>query len=78
MARRIAAGGLVVLAGVSAIRSDPAGDRADVLVAARDLGSGTALTASDVRLEKRSAATSRPTTCSCPVGRNGSSTTSTG
>jgi Flp pilus assembly protein CpaB len=42
---------------VAALRSDPEGDRVDVLVAARDLGSGTALTADDVRLEKRLATT---------------------
>ncbi|MHA7648573.1 SAF domain-containing protein [Mycobacterium sp. ML4] len=56
-ARRLAAGGLVVLAGIAALRPDPAGDRVDVLVADHDLGSGTALTAADVRLEKRSATT---------------------
>ncbi|OBJ53019.1 SAF domain-containing protein [Mycobacterium sp. 1423905.2] len=57
LARRIAAGGLVVLAGVSALRSDPDDDRAEVVVAVRDLIPGTALTADDVRVEKRSAAT---------------------
>lgn len=57
LARRIAAGGLVVLAGIAALRSDPEANRVDVLVAARDLGSGTALTDSDVRVEKRSATT---------------------
>ncbi|MDT5221263.1 MAG: hypothetical protein QOF15_3368 [Mycobacterium sp.] len=57
LARRVAAGGLVVLAGVAALRSDPEGDRIEVLVAARDLGSGTALSVDDVRLEKRSATT---------------------
>lgn len=57
MARRVAAGGLVVLAGIAALRSDPEQDSVDVLVAARDLGSGTALTDSDVRVEKRSATT---------------------
>lgn len=56
-ARRVAAGALVVLACVAAVRSNPDGDRVDVLVAARDLKSGTALSANDVRLEKRSAAT---------------------
>jgi Flp pilus assembly protein CpaB len=53
LARRVAAAALVVLAGIAAIRSDPDGDRADVVVAARDLSPGVALTASDVRLEKR-------------------------
>jgi Flp pilus assembly protein CpaB len=57
LARRVAAGGLVVLAGVAALRSDPEGDRIEVLVAARDLGSGTALSVDDVRQEKRSATT---------------------
>ncbi|KQH80246.1 flagellar biosynthesis protein FlgA [Mycobacterium gordonae] len=57
LARRVAAGGLVVLAGIAALRSDPEGDRVDVVVAARDLGSGTALADADVRVEKRSATT---------------------
>jgi Flp pilus assembly protein CpaB len=55
--RRVAAGALVVLAGVAALRSNPDDDRADVVVASHDLRPGTALTADDVRLEKRSAAT---------------------
>lgn len=53
LARRIVAGGLVVLAGVAALRSNPDDDRAEVMVAARDLRPGTALTSEDVRLEKR-------------------------
>jgi Flp pilus assembly protein CpaB len=53
LARRCAAAGLVVLAGVAAVRPDPDGDRAQVVVAARDLSPGTALTADDLRLEKR-------------------------
>jgi Flp pilus assembly protein CpaB len=53
LARRIAAGGLVVLAGVAALRPDPDGDRAHVVVAARDLSPGTELTVDDLRLEKR-------------------------
>jgi Flp pilus assembly protein CpaB len=57
LARRVAAGGLVVLAGVAALRSNPNGDRAEVVVAARDLRPGTALTADDLRLEKRLATT---------------------
>ncbi len=57
LARRVAAGGLVVLAGVAAARSNPDGDSTDVVVAARDLRPGTALTADDVRLESRSATT---------------------
>lgn len=53
LARRVAAGGLVVLAGVAALRSNPAGDYAEVVVAAHDLRPGAALTPADVRLEKR-------------------------
>src|SRR5689334_11741873 len=56
-ARRIAAGALVILAAVIALRADPQGDRTEIVVAARDLSSGVELTADDVRLEKRSAAT---------------------
>lgn len=51
--RRVAAGGLVVLAGVAALRPDPARDLAEVVVAAHDLTPGSALTADDVRIEKR-------------------------
>jgi Flp pilus assembly protein CpaB len=57
LARRVAAGGLVVLAGISALRPDPANDRAQVVVAARDLGPGAELTADDVRFEKLSVPT---------------------
>jgi Flp pilus assembly protein CpaB len=57
LARRVAAGGLVVLAGLTALQSNPAGDWAEVVVAARDLRPGSTLTADDVRLEKRLAAT---------------------
>ncbi|OBG90155.1 flagellar biosynthesis protein FlgA [Mycobacterium sp. E3298] len=57
LARRIAAGGLVVLAGVAALRSNPAGDYAEVVVADHDLRPGAALTPADVHLEKRLAAT---------------------
>jgi Flp pilus assembly protein CpaB len=57
LARRVAAGGLVVLAGIAALRSNPDGDRVDVVVAARDLTPGTALTPDDVRVEKRLATT---------------------
>jgi Flp pilus assembly protein CpaB len=56
-ARRVAAGALVVLAAVAALRSDPEGDQTDVVVAARDLSPGAELSASDVRLERRTAAT---------------------
>ncbi|MGO9382005.1 MAG: SAF domain-containing protein [Mycobacterium sp.] len=57
LARRVAAGGLVVLAGIATLRSNPDGDSAEVVVAARDLHPGTALTPDDVRLEKRLATT---------------------
>lgn len=57
LVRRAAATGLVVLAGVAALRSNPHGDRAEVVVADRDLGPGSALTAEDVRVEKRLVAT---------------------
>jgi SAF domain len=53
LARRIAAGGLVVLAGVATLRSNPDNDRVEVVVAARDLTPGIALTPDDVRIEKR-------------------------
>jgi Flp pilus assembly protein CpaB len=56
-ARRIAAGALVILAAVVALRSDPQGDRTEIVVATRDLASGVELTADDVRLESRTAAT---------------------
>jgi Flp pilus assembly protein CpaB len=57
LARRIIAGGLVVLAGVAALRPNPDGERAQVLVAARDLSPGSPLTADDVSAEKRLTAT---------------------
>jgi hypothetical protein len=53
LARRIAAVGLVVLAGVAALRPDPNDERAQVVVATRDLSPGVALVAGDLRLEKR-------------------------
>jgi Flp pilus assembly protein CpaB len=55
--RRVAAGALVVLAGVATLRSNPDDDRAEVVVAAHDLRPGAALTSDDVRLEQRSATT---------------------
>ena len=55
LARRIAAGGLVVLAGVAALRPDPADGRTDVVTAARDLSPGRALTVDDLATEKLSA-----------------------
>jgi Flp pilus assembly protein CpaB len=57
LARRVAAAGLVLLAGLAALRPDPAGDLAEVVVAARDLAPGSALSADDVRIEKRLANT---------------------
>jgi len=57
LARRVAAAALVVLAGVAAVRSDPQGDRIDVVVAGRDITPGTTLTTDDVSLESRSART---------------------
>lgn len=57
LARRIAAGALVVLAAVAALRSDPDDARVDAIVAARDLSPGSKLDAADVRVEKLSAAT---------------------
>lgn len=56
-ARRAAAGALVVLAAVAALRPDPAHDRTDIVVAARDLAPGADLRAEDVRLETRIATT---------------------
>ncbi|NDJ89559.1 SAF domain-containing protein [Mycolicibacter kumamotonensis] len=56
-ARRVAAGVLVLLAGAAAIRSDPQGERVEVVVASRDLAPGTALTADDISVEYRSART---------------------
>jgi Flp pilus assembly protein CpaB len=57
LARRVAAGALVVLAAVAALRSDPRGEQTDIVVAARDLSPGIELTAADVKLETRMAAT---------------------
>ena len=57
LARRIAAGGLVVLAGVAALRPDPADARGDVVIAAHDLNPGVTLTADDIVVERRSATT---------------------
>jgi Flp pilus assembly protein CpaB len=56
-ARRFAAGGLVVLAAVAALRPDPGDRRSDVVVAAHDLRPGLTLSAADVKLETRSATT---------------------
>jgi Flp pilus assembly protein CpaB len=56
-ARRAVAAGLVVLAAVAALRSDPHGDQTDIVVATRDLSPGVELTTADVKLEKRLATT---------------------
>jgi len=56
-ARRVAAGALVVLAAIAALRPDPSAGHADVVVAARDLTPGVQLTADDVIVESRSATT---------------------
>lgn len=56
-ARRVLAGGLVVLAAVAAWRDDPRADHTEVVVTTRDLSPGTELTADDVRLESRTAST---------------------
>jgi Flp pilus assembly protein CpaB len=56
-ARRAAAGALVVLAAVAALRPDPSDGRTDVVVAARDLAPGAELTPADLRVESRLAAT---------------------
>lgn len=55
--RRLAAGLLVVLAGVAALRPDSRDVQREVAIAARDLSPGTPLTADDIRMENRSAAT---------------------
>lgn len=57
LARRVVAGALVLLAGIAALRSDPHGERTEVVVAARDLHPGATLTLDDVHVEKRLAAT---------------------
>jgi Flp pilus assembly protein CpaB len=56
-ARRAAAGALVMLAAIAALRPDPSDGRADVVVAAHDLAPGVALSADDLRIESRSATT---------------------
>jgi Flp pilus assembly protein CpaB len=56
-ARRAAAGLLVVLAAFAALRPDPAGERADVVIALHDLSPGAPLTAADIAVESRFTAT---------------------
>jgi Flp pilus assembly protein CpaB len=55
--RRVAAGALVVLAAIAALRPDPAQERTDIVVAARDLAPGIELGSADVRVETRTATT---------------------
>jgi len=57
MARRVAAGALVLLAAAAALRPDPSHNRSDVVVATRDLAPGVALAASDLRVESRAVTT---------------------
>ncbi|MEO8815941.1 MAG: SAF domain-containing protein [Mycobacterium sp.] len=57
LARRVAAGALVALAGVAALRSDPGEDQVGVVVTTRDISPGTVLTGDDVAVEDRSAKT---------------------
>lgn len=54
--RRVAAALLVVLAGVLAVRGDPAGARSPVLVAAHDLAPGQVLAAADLEVRRVDAA----------------------
>lgn len=56
-ARRALAGALVLLAAAAAWRDDPRADVIEVVVAARDLSPGSALTADDVDLRTLSATT---------------------
>jgi Flp pilus assembly protein CpaB len=56
-ARRAMAGGLVVLAAAAALRPDPDDERTPVVIAARDLAPGIALTDGDVRVENHTATT---------------------
>ena len=56
-ARRIAAGALVVLAAVAALRPDPNNESVDIVIAARDLAPGVELSSADVRIESRMATT---------------------
>lgn len=56
-ARRIAAAILVIIAAITAVRTEPGGERGPAVVAIRDLEPGVALTADDVHIENRLAAT---------------------
>jgi Flp pilus assembly protein CpaB len=52
-ARRVLAGALVLLAAAAAWRGDPGADMSDVVVTAHDLSPGTAITAADLRIDRR-------------------------
>ncbi len=56
-ARRAAAGLLVVLAAIAALRPDPAGERIDVIVALQDISPGSPLTTTDVAVRSHVATT---------------------
>lgn len=56
-ARRILAAALVILAAVAAWRSDPDADVSDVVVTTNDLAPGAELSAADLHVEARAAAT---------------------
>jgi Flp pilus assembly protein CpaB len=56
-ARRVAAGLLVLVAAVAALRPDPAARQITVAIAAHDLAPGAELTINDVTIEPRSATT---------------------
>lgn len=71
LARRLAAGALVLLAAVLALRPDPAGTFTDVVVAAADLSPGITLTADDVRLQKHAIATVPDGAITDPAGLEG-------
>lgn len=57
MARRVAAGFLVLLSAVIALRPDPDREQRDVVVTVRDLSPGVTLSADDVALRSRPAPT---------------------
>lgn len=57
LARRLAAGALLLLAAAMALRPDPAGTYADAAVAASDLRPGVTLRSEDVRLQRHPVST---------------------
>jgi SAF domain len=56
-ARRVAAAALVIVAAAAALRPDPDGAQGAAVIATRDLTPGVAVTADDIRVENRPAAT---------------------